>query len=98
MYILAWRTMNTRNMMDFGRGVTPLMIAISEGHADVVLLLLSNGADPNKGNGNLRIVHRTYTIALDMYTPIQLACIFCQRECIKHLLSNGLDPNARSMY
>lgn len=60
-------------------GNFPLIVAINYRNAEVVKLLLDNGADPNSENG----------------LALQKALLFDLREIIKLLLLNDADPNLK---
>ena len=63
-------------------GSTPLHVAASNGHAEVVALLLENGADPNAKN------------RIDV-TPLHMAAMDGHLPVVELLVAHGADVNAR---
>lgn len=64
-------------------GVTPLILAIREGHEDLVELLLKRGAAPN--------LYGAYG-----YTPLMWAVSANRMEAVKLLLKHGANPAAKA--
>mmetsp|Transcript_11327 Transcript_11327/g.46017 ORF Transcript_11327/g.46017 Transcript_11327/m.46017 type:complete len:440 (+) Transcript_11327:49-1368(+) len=64
------------------RTQSPLMMAIQQGHNDVVQLLLSYGANPD-------------ATRFDGITPLYFACNKNKLDCAKSLLLAGAHPNVR---
>ena len=62
---------------------TPLLVAISNRHIDIVKELINAGANVNKGNSSKE-------------TPLMFASIGGHNEIVKILLSAGADINAKS--
>lgn len=71
------------NVRENGNGFTPLMLASEKGAADLVTLLLSQGAKPNLGNGG-------------GYTPLMVAAGQGKAKVVELLLVAGANPNAKS--
>lgn len=59
---------------------TPLTFAVSQNNKDAVLLLLKNGADPNKKSSKFG-------------SPLMIAFQVVNREMISLLIKNGADPS-----
>ena len=94
------------NRAEPGHGQTALMWAISERHADVVLLLLNAGAD---ANARSRVRHRTVQLStrygdqnsvrgvteidLGGFTPLLFAARVGDVESAGHLLTKGAQVN-----
>jgi uncharacterized protein len=68
----------------FQGGLTPLLIAVREGHMETVRALLDGGADINQ------------PIAADNTTPLLLATINGHYDLAKYLLERGADVKAAS--
>jgi len=65
-------------------GFTPLTLAAYFGHKDIVILLLSRGADPNiAANNQMRVA------------PLHSACAISSYEIAELLLKAGADVNAK---
>eukprot|EP00903_Cladosiphon_okamuranus_P017407 g16031.t1 len=62
---------------------TPLHRAAAKGHAEVVTMLLQNGADIDARDGFF-------------YTPLHLACVNGAVACVEVLLLAGADPSPRA--
>lgn len=74
-------------------GATPLIIASSIGHPEVVELLLDNGADPNVRDANgFTPLHHTVR---DSDYGLDAAAKAASVIIVKALLAHGADPNAR---
>ena len=65
-------------------GLTPLLHAVRQGHADMVTLLLDAGADINQASAG------------DRTSPLLMASINGQFDIVLSLLSRGADPNQYS--
>ena len=65
-------------------GLTPLLLAVREGHFEAVRTLLDNGADINQ------------TSAGDHTSPMLMAAVNGQFDLVKQLLEWGADPNLTS--
>ena len=72
------------NAVGFQGGLTPLLIAIREGHAETVRALLDGGADVNQ------------VLAKDNTSPLLLATINGHYDLAKYLLERGADPKRAS--
>ena len=72
------------NMEDLekGYGVSPLRGASSNGHKDVVRLLLDYGAKPNLASGDHGL------------TALHIAVLHGHNDVVELLLDGGADPNA----
>jgi ankyrin repeat protein len=68
----------------FQGGLTPLLLAVREGHAETVRALLDGGADINQA------------IAADHTTPLLLATINGHYDLAKYLVERGADVKAAS--
>jgi uncharacterized protein len=74
-------------------GATPLIIASSIGHPEVVNLLLDNGADPNVKDANgFTSLHHTVR---DSDYGLDAAAKATSVVIVKALLAHGANPNAR---
>lgn len=65
-------------------GLTPLLHAVRQGHADMVTLLLDAGADINQASAG------------DRTSPLLMASINGQFDIVLSLLNRGADPNQYS--
>ncbi len=61
-------------------GVTPLLVAITNGYIEIVKALLAKGANPNQG-------------MIQGVTPLYLAVYNGQTQVVNLLLDNGAQPN-----
>ena len=59
---------------------TPLLLSVTDGHINMVQLLLNGGADPNRANRHGR-------------TPLQVAAWNGRAVVVRILLDRGADPN-----
>ena len=67
------------------RKSTPLLVAASNGHEDVVKLLLDNGADPDKADRY-------------KWTALHWATYYKEEDVVKLLLERGAQPNKSDRY
>ncbi len=89
-------------------GLTPVAIAATYGHADVVSFLIEAGADPSADGDSALITART-TETIDLLIghgarvdphpnapcgPLAYACELQNLRLVTHLLDGGTDPNA----
>jgi uncharacterized protein len=72
-------------------GVTPLHLAASRGHLEVVRLLLDNGAEPDP---RLGLLNSSYGYQLAGATPLILAIANRKTEVARLLLSRGAERTA----
>lgn len=79
------RPMSYAQMVGAWGGLTPLLHAVRQGHADAALALLEGGADidqPSAGDGT---------------TPLLMAAVNGQFDLAMSLLDRGADPNLTSL-
>jgi ankyrin repeat protein len=69
-----------------GREITPIHVAASEGHCDILSLLIEHGADVNNNQGEYSD------------TPLHRASLMARVEAGQFLLDRGADIDARSRY
>jgi ankyrin repeat protein len=69
------------NAKEEEEGMTPLIVAVGEGHKKIIELLIANGADVNAKS--------------DMGTPLHLAAGFGHNEIAKLLIAKGAEVDAK---
>lgn len=79
------RPMSYAQMVGAWGGLTPLLHAVRQGHAEAVLALLEGGADINQPSGG------------DRTTPLLMATVNGQFDLAMVLLERGADPNLASL-
>jgi ankyrin repeat protein len=78
------RALSYAEQVDSWGGLTPLLHAVRQGHADAALALLEGGADINATSG-------------DLTSPLLMATLNGQWDLAKVLLEHGADPNQGSV-
>jgi len=73
-------TFNAEDYLKKNTGWTPLHVAASKGHLEIVKLLIGEGADPNLKDN-------------EFYTPLHWACISQSVEMIKFFVNKHVDIN-----